>query len=413
MPDITISPIPYNSGTVSTTLNTTHMCYIDNGLYVHAFAQTNPNYVVLYTTTHSNYNKSTAAIVRTGTARAIYLPSTPTNVRLFRISSKHFLIFMMTGITSPTFYLGEINSADGSITAESVTLPYAPVSAYYSSSASGFDGTFNYEFSNAPGSTIQFFNPYENVIYVLERFYSSANIRFSRLNFDPATKTWTLMGGSSTNITVNAGPTYAGAFSRVYCQDIPGSTSKLISIRSKSTGESNNLLSSNIVWASIVSETGVTKNIINANRGYQALCPLSETNILGFSSHGVYYAYNGTAWSNSTVTFAGGSPRYIIDVVALNSTTFLTLSVGVDIQTNSQLSGSNVQAGRIQIARVVDSTFAQTNTQTLNGSSISASYVYMDQQILNRTSSDTIQIMCRDSSSTTLGRATIIHQPGA
>lgn len=418
MPDISISPVPYNSGAISTSYNTTHGCHIDNGLYVHAFTQNNPNYVYVYTTQYSNYNKANAALVRTGTMRAIYLPATATAVRVFRISTQHFLIVVFSGFNAHTYYVGTINISDGSITAEKTTIPGTNTTPWYNTMAAQLESS-NYDFSPSAGSYWQCFNPYDFVIYVFDRYVNGGGaVMFNRVQYDPQTKAWTrLFSPSNYNINVQIDTGTGSDFFRFYCQDIPNSTAKLISIRTRVSSKDNmNVhLASTIRYAAIVQMDGTTKIIVTSNLGYQVLCPLSETQILGFTSHSTYQTYNGTKWGTETVTFASGSSRYVIEAIALDSVSFMTLSASDSLAQVNQISAGSTSSARLQIGRVVDATFAQSSPQTAGTTAVgvNAAYAYVDQQILHRSGTDTVQLIRRDSAASTLNRVTILHQPGA
>lgn len=404
MADITLSPLPYNGGTYQTTSNTFNYCQLSSTKFLHVAAQTTPGYIYAFVVTMNNLKTGTFSS-SAGPMRAILsgssVPTTISSIRLVRLSATRAILAVTgTGATNPTkLYVLEVVTGDdivvknASLTTGVLTaLSSCPTIAngYYAVSSSG----------TAVGSNWQLFNPRDGVVYVADRDTSNSSgvqYRLRKIAYDSSADSLSngILVNNSFGSLANSG---ANSFTRFYLQDIPGSTTKLFSVRVHLNGTSNNAYMQNsyIVYAALISDTDVVTPLNGTlPTNIQTLVPLSTTTILGLTSTKAYLTYNGTAWNSTPAVFTpAGGTNTIIDAIALDANYFMMITIALS---NNDMAAFNLSLNT-RVVRYVDASFGQTSTATASGEGVSIGslpFVFPDQCFTGRDGTDAIYVYGR------------------
>jgi hypothetical protein len=390
MSDITI-PIPFNGGSIQTNIMQTHSCYLGNGKFINAAAQLSPNYLFAWITNSANFTSGTFTSTN-ATARAIMqgtaVPSSINSIRLFKLTSTSALLCLNQSV-----YVLTIDGSDN------VTIKTATIANYYVAQGSGTAlSTLNTAYATstnsyaAQGSAFQAFYARDNVIYTMNATVSNSTttVVFKKLVYDPTGDALT----STTLYTYTTPGSSALPLVRAELQDIPGSTTKLLSLRLQAT--STNLVqvfgSAYIVWAALVDATDTLTNV-PAPASVWSLCPLSTTTILGFTSQRTYLTYIGGAWGPNPAYFGANGTTApttpILSAYAIDSNYFLLLSTTLSSpgqSTSTDISSLNPQIF-YRIGRFVDNQFGQTSVATAAGAGVAvplSGYMVYDQSFVFR-----------------------------
>lgn len=419
MADITLSPLPYNGGTFQFGANVYHYCQLSSGKFLHVAAQTNPGYIYAWTTTMLNMktgNFSSAA----GPMRAILsgtsVPTTFASMRVFKLSpSRALLVVTGTGAASPRkLYVLELGAGDD-IVVKNATLTNGVISNNESSLTISRVAYSMPTSVSATGSHWQGFFVRENTVYFTDRGMASGelSITLRKIVYSPEADTLTV----STIATYGTGTSFGThSFTRCSIQDIPGSTTKLFTVRAHLTASSNvaSMQTSRIVYAALISATDEATQLTGTlPSNLQALVPLSETTILGLPDSKSYFTWNGTSWTSSPASITTNGSSNIVEAIALDANYFMIIS--------GQFSSSDIASDAFfltaRVVRYVDPTFAQCSapTQTSDGVWIGGiAYAQADQAFVFRNESDAVYLLARTSSlASGAASVKVLYQPGA
>lgn len=415
MSDITLSPLPYNGGNLQPGFLQTSFCYLGNGKYLHVFGQINPNYIFAFVSNQSNVTSGTFATSLGAPARAILAntaaPSSITSIRVFKLTSTSAAV-MINGTLSVLTVDGTDNVTLKTATATPISL--GNIAPSVQPGGNNF-AAYGSAYSNAPiGSTWQIFYARDNVLYMMDRSATGAlTANFKKIVYNPTADTLTVTTIATYTSTGNSS---SQSFTRAYLQDIPGSSTKLLSLRayltSSGTVASAGLPSSVIVYAALIDSSDVVTPLAGTLASVVALAPLSTTNILGFANGRQYFTWNGSGWNSSAATFGANTPISIIQAEALDANYFVLFSMTVSGGTEMNSANSGVA---VRIGRFVDSTFGQTSTATTANGGVPTGaitgYLNYDQQFIFRDSSSTFLIQAKTGTVQPVIRT--IYQPGA
>ncbi|RYF20049.1 MAG: hypothetical protein EOO77_08840 [Oxalobacteraceae bacterium] len=410
MADITLSPIPYNGGTITSNFMGHHYTELSTGKYIHVSHQINPNYVFAYINNTTNLKSGTfttanapmRVICSQSTTPAA--PSVATNIRLWKLSANRVLMLMGAAL-----YVLEVGGNDD-ISVKSATIAgfqntFIVLNAsYFTSPPNG---------SNVYGSYYQGWYVRDNVVYIALRSNTSSNLTatLKKIVYDPSADTLT----QTTITTLNSATTTGNvAFWRCYLQSIPGSTKKLFSMR--------NSLNLGTFFSATISGSqfidGVTdvagQTIGAAPNSLYAMVPLSDSTVLGISSTQTptYYTWTGAGWGSQTAVYnsVGNNSYPIVQAEALDSNYFITVMTNIqtDIFANPQL--------WIRISRFVDPTFGQTSTVTSSSIGLAVainSHAAPDQDFVMHPSPDLFEVPAYTSQNAMIPSIRVIYQPGA
>ncbi|RYF21163.1 MAG: hypothetical protein EOO77_06565 [Oxalobacteraceae bacterium] len=421
MADTILTPIPYNSGTIVNNSQTFDFCHLGNGKFLHVVGQTTPGFIYAYVSNNVNLKTGTFS-TSVPSMRAILsgtnVPTTIASLRLTKIASnraalavngKVFIVevdvnddmSVKTGTYQTIATLGQTNT---------VTTVSTPSSATY--------GATSTTAGQPVGTLFQMFSPRDNIIYMFERTYTNSTGSFAvgirKLVYNPADQSLTNIGQFA-SYTPAASSNYGPySFTRFYCQDIPGSTSKLLSIRAQVTTSSNTaqFISSSIVAAWVVDTADNTQSLNGSfPAGIQVLCPMSTTTILGIASSKSYFTYTAGAWNSAAAVFsANGSPATsspVVQAEALDANYFILWTVS-----NTELNANQTYYTRV--GRFVDSAFGQVSTGTASGDGVGFSMfpLHPESSCIVRDGTDAFYALSRAGVGTFTPSVKVIYQAG-
>lgn len=421
MSDISVA-IPYNGGSLQSGFMQSHSCYLGGGKVVNVAAQSTPNYLFCWVSNNTNFTSGTftsanasARVLMQGTQ----IPSNLLMIRLFKLTATSVLLVMNNNL-----YVITLDANDNP------TLKNATITNYWTVGNGGASLCGNapsYATSStvysAQGSAFQGFYARDNVVYtaVASVSGSTTTVLYKKLTYDPVADTLT----TATIYTHTA--TASVPLVRSELIDIPGSTTKLLYLRLQaSSGAVNQVLgAAYVAWSVLIDANDVTTSVpLNSAGGVQTLCPLSTTNILGFTGSRTYYTYNGTAWNQNLAYFGANgnttttSPLMV--TLPIDSNYFLMISTLVTSpgqnSNPTDLSGQNVPI-YYKIGRFIDNQFGQTSQSTssstlgLTTTATSTGFFVYDQSFVVRDGS-TFLLPCRALSGTS-PTFRVLFAPGA
>ncbi|RYE24841.1 MAG: hypothetical protein EOP51_06095 [Sphingobacteriales bacterium] len=419
MADITLSPIPYNSGSIQTGQYQNATCMLSSGVFLHVVAQTAPAYVYAYVTTLTNARPGTGtystvaspmrAILNAGTTPAA--PTTISGIRLFKLNATTAAMVLDGTIYSlqvganndVTLRTGTGTSLNLSMAVSGKpTLLNDGVPALYSSN-SGIQ---------VNGSAWQLFYMRDNVLWGYIRPSASANENgtnyWFKLSYDPATGAWSpksnMAAVSFYSVSLNTNQATGTVLAQAACarghvMDIPGSTTKLIQYRVNLNTSRPGLPSAFVVGAYLVTNTDQTTNIPQPPAGTRMMVPLATNRILGFIDSKSYYVFNGTSWSSTPVVFATNgydltsSGYCLFEGIALDANYFMIWTLATTSSQDPGYGGfSSTPNIYTRIGRYVDAGLGQVSsaTSTVDGLAMVSTGMIWDQQPMIRDGSDAI-----------------------
>lgn len=440
MADITLSPIPYNGGTISNGPYQNATCMLSSGVFLHVVVQSNPAYVFAYVTTMTNMrpNSGTYSTVASP-MRAILSPgSTPvapttvTGLRVFKLNQTTAAL-----VLDGTMYVLQVGAGNDvtlrSGTSLALGLPTtAPV---YSTSTPALWATSGVDY--AGGSAWQFFYARDNVLYGVIRnaAATSENTAFfwKRIAYNPTTGA---LGMTSLNQTIVYDPTRntnqvtgtapaARCAGRAHCMEIPGSTTKLLTYRTNlnNTGGAQSSFSNAFVYSAyLVTNADSFTLLPNPPANVRMMVPLATNRILGFVDSRSYYVYNGTSWGTTPVVFSAngttspstGSNVMLYEGAAIDSNYFVIWSLTLNTSIDPNFGSSPGQVST-RIGRYVDSGLGQVSTATATNEGLNMptwTYPIWDQQPLVRDGTDAFFWFTRDSASPARAAIKVQYQAG-
>lgn len=419
MSDISI-PVPYNGGTLQTGIVQSHYCYLGNGKFLNVAAQLTPGYVYAWVQNDTNITSGTFTSVNPS-MRAIMsgsqAPGAINAIRLFKLTSSSAVL-----VINASLFVLSVGSNDD-VTLKNASLPAFFNLPYGGPIASGNASIYSVASANTPaiGSQYQIFYARDNVIYTMNQSVSSGTVTvvFKKVVYDPTGDAFS----SSTLYTYTAASS-SYPFVRAELNDIPNSTTKLLSLRvqnGNSTVTNSSMAQAFVRWAALIDSSDTITTVTPTSLNVQALAPLSTTNILGFDSQKTYYTFNGTSWNTTPAYFVGnvGTPSAVIfRAEAIDTNYFLLVSAnglsnpGISVPTD--VTSNNFPAWSVRVGRFVDSGFGQTSAGSSSGGGYTVAttgIVFFDQQFIFRDGTSAFYFFSRSVGSFTPNLRTI-YAPG-
>jgi hypothetical protein len=260
MSDITISPIPYNNGSLASNNMQGHYVLLNPNMILHVAGQTNPNYIFAWVSTTTGNLKTGAVSFTAQPMRAIMsfgaAPNSIAQIRLYKLTSARallqinfeFYVIEVSNTNDIVLKNARIGAADGSFPNTTI-LPNNNQTNFTGGNAGNIAST------NINGSWLSGWNIRDNVVWFARRSSSSASsgtapantgIEMVRIVYNPT--------GDTLTATVLArlwcpSQSITGAYSyaRTYVVSIPNSTKKLVYVRTQNnatTGGNISLLAS-------------------------------------------------------------------------------------------------------------------------------------------------------------------------
>lgn len=457
MSDITISPIPYNNGTLAGGHVNGHYVLLNPKQILHVAGQISPNYIYAWVSTISGSNtiKSANPSFVASPMRAIMsfaaAPSTITNMRLWKLTSSRALFLLNNDL-----YVLEVTAQND------ITLRTAKLSSFasggithinqgpYSAGTSGNGGTTS---NGYYGSLLTGWSVRDNTVWFARRFLSYAGnspasnsqtgVEMWKVVYDPAEDK--LNAGFMQRLWSPLDANYAQySWTRTYVQAIPNSTKKLVYVRVQGVNLASTMASLNAAHAGaavggaavnpsypILMIDSVTDDVysfayanvasgINSNsvggQPVRTIVPHSETKWSTWSATNQYRMVTVAAPSTSangtgnTMT-AAPNPSQIFPTPttatypwygeALDSNYFMLISASPGSAEADLYSSSPTPPNHfVRIGRIVDNDIAQISSSTINGAGLSVtglSHGVLDQEFFQRYDSETFLMFGRSS----------------
>lgn len=406
MSDITLSPIPYNSGSLAGSTPAHHYCDMGGGVFLNVAYQVSPNYLYAWVSTNTNIKTGTfsstnspmRALLSSGTTPAAPT-SNGTGIRVWKLNSNSAIMLMGSSL-----YVLQI-TATNDVVIKAGTL--AGQNSYnistYSSNVFNYGGA-----SNAGGAVFQGWYVRDNVFYYVARSSNSTyQYTLYKAVYDPNADTLT----RTALTTQTVGGTNSAIFAQYNLVSIPGSTKKLFWER---RGANVSMAAMTPGYAVLIdSVTDTLGTAIPANPNTSVLCALSETTVLGFNAgSSSYLTWNGTAWNTTPAVFAANNMAGTQwNVEALDSNYFAIFNY---YSTNIDISGGTALA-YARIGRFVDASFGQVSSASAGSGGISITLpqiVFPDFPLFTRVGTDAFYSYgCTSAAFTPQIR--VVYQPGA
>jgi hypothetical protein len=243
MADITISPIPYNNGTMATTQMQGHYILLNPNMILHVSGQTNPNYIYAWVSTTTGNLKTGTASFTAQPMRAILsfaaAPSSITQLRLYKLTSARALLQV-----NFEFYVIEVNASNDIVlknarvgnangTFVNQQILFATGQALFTGSGGTNAG------AGAVGSNLTGWYVRDNVIWFARRMNAGAStapvpvgtgVELVKLTYNPANDTMSTIAMARLWCP-NTTATSINSYVRTYMVSIPNSTKKLVYVR--------------------------------------------------------------------------------------------------------------------------------------------------------------------------------------
>lgn len=368
MADVTLSPIPYNSGTLGGAVKDVSHIHLGSDRFCHAAHQSTPNYLFLYTSQLTN--------VKTGTfsstipkARAVLDGTTlpgggPVNyVRLCKLTASRVLCAVNGSI-----FVFDID-ANGEFIRRTGKLDNFGPAHLGGRQAAAPTGAF---VGTAMGVSFGMFYARDNVAYCWMRsgLSASTTVKFYKLVFDDGADTLTATQiGADIVVNVSA----ATAMTRVLAQSIPGSSKIVVSLRSWAAGESAYIGKAWVVDPTNDTWTEITTFPTTAPT-VKVLVPLRENLILGLVNASQFLTWAGTGWNTSVGGYSPGegSVHKVWHAVALDDTYFMVFCAGNTAAANDLNSQQDTSVMMMmRVCRYVDPSLGQSSDNTKGTASTS------------------------------------------
>lgn len=380
MADITLSPIPYNNGTLSLAGYNSHICSLSDTRFFALFGQSTPNYTFGAVIDVANIRSSSPSV--TVTKQRVIATTALTRGRVWKLASNRVLI-----LNNSTLQVYEIDGT-GDIVAKSGNLASFHSTYLWGVEGSGTSGIGDY----LVGQYIK-----DNTVWFIQRTSTTSAISFFKITYDPVSDTLT-----KTAITTLAASTTSTHVWRYYIQKFSDSSNYLV----YGVGSATTVAAGYVVSAFVYDQNGTqVLSISNIPTTTRLMVPLSDTRILGLSSSRTWRMFDGAVWTDHDASFAGAyvSGTVLVDAEALDDTYFMLVST-----TSGAEPGTGTYSFRV--SRVLDPYLGQssTPTNTNNGISYATLNAYFDQKRLLKFDANTFFLFGR--ASTTSFRIRTIYQ---
>lgn len=381
MADITLSPIPYNGGTLSMANHISHICRLTDTKFFAIFKQTTPNYT--FGSVINVDNLKAAVPVATVAKQRVLGTTSLTRMRAWKLSASRVLVLQGADLT--------VYDIDGS---DDMIKKNATIATFHSTFLWG------YETAAQTGTGEYLHGQYisDNVVWFVQRTSTTSAITLLKVVYNPVGDTLT-----QTTIQILAASTTATHLWKYHIQKFADSNNYLVWAFGGNTAWNT----STITAAYIVTPAGaVSSTVSSIPTTVKCLIPLRATRIIGIVQPNLWRYWDGASWTASDASFA-------------SSGTLTTVVCGVPIDENYFMlcTSSAVEIGggtySYRVARVIDSMLGQSSpaTATSNGLSYATSNVYFDQDMLEKVDADTFIVLGR--ASPTAFRIRVLHQPAA
>lgn len=346
----TISPIPYNGGTISSSAG--GVAYLGGQRFFRLFQQTTPTYIMGAIIDYQNpMDTNPATNTATNTATVLFTNDTLTAQNYWHVvplsstgSSNAFLLFLLTTNDNTTRVYPMSINADKTI---NVGTPLYINIGYPTS----YTSSFLYE---------------DNKVI----FYDYYNVRFATLTYDPATNTVSRTNGTVAGFALSSNTILANCYS---FKKIPGST-KLLAIYNFAS-DNNYEPRHFIVDPSTFAYKTITPTLISSSlngtstagaRG-DILIPLSESRIVELMNVGQYRLIDTSTTANMATVASSNYTNWVTfsSIQTAFSTTYTTgdnqfcNSFGID-NNHFALVWRNGTSGNymgMKIGRIIDNNF--------------------------------------------------------
>lgn len=442
MPDISLSPVPYNGGTLLTGQYQNAHCMLQPGVFLHVMAQTNPSYIYAYVTTLTNYKTGTGtystvaspmrAILSPGSTPAA--PTTLNAVRLYKLNNTTAAMLM-----NGTMYVLMVG-AGNDVTLRAGTSLTLPLNSVTPNVQGDNKGMF---FANpgfpASGSVWMFHYVRDNCLLGHSRGSATAievnSANGIKIVYDPTSGSLTTATAFGSTLSTSLGSAGFGNAQVQYCaarshlMDIPGSTTKLFQYRVYVQNNSPNnigLARSVVGYAAFVDSNNnltalpLPPSSPTGTQNVTMMVPLAANRVLGFIDNKSYLIYNGTSWSTTPVVFATqtgmtvNNQYTLIEGVALDANYFALYTAPFSGSYDPG-NGNTSNTWSMRIGRYVDAGLGQVSPNTANGDGVNMIGItnpMVDQGLLFRDGTDTMVWLLRDSSTQQRAAYKIQYQVG-
>lgn len=351
MPDITLSPIPYNGGTMTMTNQGSHICMLSATKMFALFGQTNPNYI--FGSVIKVDNIKTASAVATVSKQRVLSLNPLTRCRVWKLTENRVLAL----INSDLVVINVTAEDDMEQTA-------AKIENFHTTTLWGTEAAATYGIGSfLYGSYIK-----DNTVWIIQRASTTAPIVLMKIEYDPATDTLTQT--SIQNLTASTTATH---FWKYHIVQIPSSTNFMVYCHGGNTTPAASTIPNAYIFSDAAELLTTITGIPSTAR---SLTPLKANKVLALSDARNWRYFDGTSWTTGDTMFAGATvaSTNLAHTEPLDSNYFMiqSMSSGVEL-------GSGNYAFRI--SRVVDKSFGQTSsaTNTGNGIAYAVANAYFDQ----------------------------------
>lgn len=370
MPDITLSPIPYNGGALNMTNQSSHICQLTANKFFSLFGQTNPNYTFASTINIDNL-KATTPIATVGKQRVMNQVAL-TRARTWKLSNNRVLALMNTDLV-----VFEVQG-DDDIVQKAATLPAFHSTVLWGTEAASVYGIGTF----LHGQYIK-----DNVVWMIQRTTTTSAITLLKIEYNPETDTL-----SRTTIATIAASTTATHFWRFSIQQIPGTTDFFV----HALGANTTPALATITGYWVINDQGTVTTSVSSGIPTTAryLVPLKANKILALSDARTWRYFDGSSWTTVDTVFAPAvtATTSLVHVEPLDENYFMVESTSAAVEI-----GSGNYAFRV--SRVVDPSFGQTSpaTSAANGLAYPVTNAYFDQRPLFKVDDDTFIALGRAS----------------
>lgn len=398
MPTTTITPIPYNGGTI-TLKNRADMTYVHMGAgkFVMLYSQRAPALTYAYVVNITGLNTATPAAAN---GPQFAFPNTNGQVRAWKMAENRILVLLGNDL--------RVLELDGS---DNITMRAAALTGYYSAAYLWLNssGVNNGEINDL-GNMIHAHQLRDNEMQVFRRGNMATNQMAGATNwfvtkvvFNPTADTLT----SSASITTMTPPSGQNGYTRLQVKDIPNSTDKIVSVVGADNNASYSRMTSTprIQDAWVVNDGGlivraldyrtaglIYSGAITNGTAYAAhfILPMTATNYLGFVDGASFIRnVNSTPvaprtnvavsdlkgeWTNYNKFLTNGENTMVNDAIVIDSShVMMAISAPVDPSAagSSKLAReATSKTNYLRIIKFVESNFVDVSPQTKTYTSV-------------------------------------------
>lgn len=350
MSDITLSPIPYNGGTLSLTNQASHICHLAGNKFFALFGQSTPNYLFAATINVNDLHVA-SPVASVGVQRAMNTTAL-TRARCWKLSDTRVL-----ALVNADLVVYEVQPNDD------IVQKAATITAFHSTYLWGT------EVASTSGIGPYLVGRYikDNTIWFVQRTSTTSAITLFRIDYDPVGDTLT-----KTVMQTIQPSTTATHLWRYFIQPIPGTTQWVVYALGGNTAWSTSTITAYYIYDSNGTQvSAVTTGIPNTAR---LLVVFSATKIAALLQQNTFLYWNGSTWSTNAGYFAAAytAGSSMLGAEAFDTNYFMLLSTSA-----AEIGGTT---HGVRISRILDANLGQTGAGTSgNGLSYTTLNHYFDQ----------------------------------